>query len=448
MDNLETMVDRYIITAAEIGAQPNNKQLDAYERYAKEMGAEIVVVPMRGQHNSEEDVLHDRFNQYMVTNNYILCKGIAVRDFGVKAQNINPLTGLRRFGSVGSSMIVGSPKQHLEFVANSANNDPRAVMSTGACTFPNYKEKFRIGKIGLADHRQGAVLVDVEDDGTYHFRQIQNNTDGSFISLGRRYFPKGRSKQIRADTLVVGDLHDAQKDMVAYKKTLDMIGDLKPKYVVLHDTFDGYSVSHHDKGKLMTRGRKSKLGQTSLYQELRNTGSTLTEILEHGPKDMQLILVKSNHDEVLDKYLEDVRFVGDAQNIELSVRLAAAYLDGADPLQEGIYLTHGQLPPQVKFLQRDSEFSRYGWHLSSHGDKGPSGSRGSKIGFEYSLGKAIVGHGHSPWIRKDVRSVGTIVRQDVDYAKGSAGNWCATNAVIYPGGKCENLNIIKGRYKA
>ena len=411
------MVTRqYLITGAEYGARPNHKQLDSYEQYAKENNAEIIIVPIEGQWRNLP--LHERFDKYTIAKDYTICKELQIKDFGIKVQNINPLTGLRRFGSVDTSMIVASSKQNLEFVANSASYDPKAIMSTGLCTLPNYREQFRIGKIGKADHRQGAILVDVEKDKRYKFI-------------------KGDIRDFH--------LHSKQMDMDAYNTTLDMIRYLKPKNIVLHDVFDGMSITHHDIGKLITRGRKSNIGATNLYNELEHLGGILNEIYNTS-NNANVYIVKSNHDETLDKYLENVRFVGDSQNLELSIRLATGMLDGKDPLQYGLKLVGAKLPRKIKFLQRDSELKRYGWHLSSHGDKGPSGTRGSKASFEYSLGKAIVAHTHSPYIRKDIRCVGTLERMDVDYTKGSTGAWSATNAVIYKGGKSELLNIFDKKY--
>src|SRR6056297_2711759 len=112
MESLEEMVNRFVITAGEYGAKPNHKQLDAYEKYAAMWNAEIIVVPIEGQYKDQP--LHDRLQQYTVANEMKLNDNLSIRDFNVRAQQINPLTGLRRFGN---SMIVGSPKQHLEYVA-------------------------------------------------------------------------------------------------------------------------------------------------------------------------------------------------------------------------------------------------------------------------------------------------------------------------------------------
>ena len=439
------MIQRYIVTAAEIGASPNHKQLNAYEKYAEDTGAEIIIVPILGQYRDGE--LAERFNNYTVARELSLGKKVGIRDFGVKAQQINPLTGLKRFGTVDKSIIVGSPKQHLEHVANSSKNEPKAVMSTGVCTLPNYKEDFRIGKIGKADHTQGAILIDVDKQtNLFYFRQAQNIGDGSFIDQGIKYTGT-RKTPVRVDTVVLGDLHNAQIDQEAYDQSCDMINTLKPKHVVLHDVFDAYSVNHHDQGRFLLRASKANLGQLSLKDELYGLGERLHELASQGAKDTRYHVVKSNHDEALDKYLDECRFVGDSENLQLSVKLANAILEGKDPVREGILLTYGHIPTNLKFLDRDDEFNRYGWHLSSHGDKGPSGSRGSMISFDYALGKAVVAHTHSAAIRKNVFRVGALERFDVDYAKGSTGNWTTTNCVINQNGKAQLLNIYGGAWR-
>jgi hypothetical protein len=442
---LEEMIKRYIVTAAEVGATPNHKQLDAYEKYASETGASILIVPIVGQYRDGE--LAERFNDYDVTKDRDLGKNVGIKDLGIRAQSINPLTGLKRFGTVDKSIIVGSPKQHLEHVANSLQNEPKAVMSTGISTLPNYKEQFRIGKIAKEDHVQGAILVDVDTTtNLFYFRQAQNISDGSFIDQGIKY-TGSKATPVRVDTIVLGDLHEAQIDQELYDQSCDMINTLRPKHVVLHDVFDSYSMNHHDKGRFLLRASKANLGQLSLRDELYGLGERLHELASQGEKDTKYHVVKSNHDEALDRYLDECRFVGDSENLQLSVKLANAVLEGKDPLREGILLTYGHIPKNLKFLERDDNLNRYGWHLSSHGDKGPSGSRGSMISFDYSLGKAVVGHTHSAAIRKNVFRVGALERTDVDYAKGSTGNWTASNVVINPNGKAQILSIYYGAWR-
>jgi len=199
---------------------------------------------------------------------------------------------------------------------------------------------------------------------------------------------------------------------------------------------------------LTKNGHQFTNNETSLTNELYQLGETLNELLETGPKDMRIKIVKSNHDEALDKYLDEGRYGTDPQNLALSVRLANGVLDGKDAVQYGVQLTHGKLDKRIDFLQRDDDFNRYGWHLSSHGDKGPSGSRGSMPSFDYSLGKAVVAHNHSACIRKNVFRVGALEKTDVKYAAGTTNNWTATNFALYPNGRGQLLNIYNQSWGA
>lgn len=442
---LEEIVERYVITAAELGASPNHQQLNAYDTYAKENDAEVIVIPIEGQHKDGD--LADRFNEYELTSHKKLGKKIEIKDFKTKAQQINPLTGLKRFGAVDGSFIIGSPKQHLEMIANSNRCSPKAIMSTGASTLPNYKRNFRNGNIAHLDHRQGAVIIDAKKDSNrFYFRQVQNCADGSFVDMGVKYNPDGSTESVRADTMILGDLHITQMLPEEYDAACEMINTLKPKHVMLHDVFDAYSITHHDNGRQLVRAGKAGKGLLSLKDELYKTGEVLHELASQGHRDTVYHIVKSNHDEHLERYLDEGRYGGDAENLALSVKLANAMIEGKDPLLEGIKQTYGHVPKNIKFLDRDDEFERYGWHLSSHGDKGPSGSRGSLNAFEYSLGKAFVGHSHSAAIRKDIWRVGTLCTPEVAYAKGTTGAWSATSGVIYPNGKAQLITSFGGEW--
>lgn len=443
---LESLVNRYIITGAEHGSLPHHPQLDALERYAKDNGAHIMVIPIQGQHRDMP--LHERFHDYdLVTDEKRrIHPKLEIRDFNVKAQQIRPLTGLRRHGQTNLSYIIGSPKQELEFAANSVKGMPKAIMSTGVATRPNYKHN-RIGMIGKEDHVQGAIVVEVDDDNNYHFRQLQSSSNGSFIDLGKLYTPKGKCKQVGADTLILGDLHCWQRDPVAYRCALEQIKYLKPKNVVLHDVFDAFSITHHDIGRHLYRGQKGMKGMLSLRAELEDLSEVLREICATTGKGT-VYVVKSNHDEALNIYLDSGRFIGNPDHLELTVQLAHDYICGDDPVKRGVEIVGGNLPKNIKFLQRDDEFKRYGFNLWFHGDKGPNGSRGSLPSLEYSLGKGFVGHAHTAGKFRQMWRVGTLQHMNPDYAKGSPSAWTHTNGVIYNNSKAQLINTVNGRWKS
>jgi hypothetical protein len=441
LDEIVAKEKIWILSAAEVGAKPNYGQLSAMETYAKRTGADIGVIPIVGQHFDAK--LHPDFEKYTIlSSNYRLNKHISVRHQSIRSQQINPLTGLRRFGQTNHSFIVGSPKQQLEHIPNSPKYYPKAIMSTGACTLPNYMQN-RIGLIAQDDHKQGGVIVKLFEDNTFIFRHFTCAKDGSFQDYDTVYKPDGKTAKERIDTLIVGDLHYNMLSTEAWNGTVGQIHDLKPKYIVLHDVFDGASVNHHERHKVVSR---SKSVAPTLAQELGDLHDGLHELLSHAPKDAKIYVVKSNHDEFLDRYLEEGEFVKDYPNAQLGFQLAHAMSRGHCPLHYGLEVVKGKLDKRIVFLERDDDFRRFGYLLSMHGDKGPRGTRGNMVGLEYSVGKGFVAHDHSAAIFRDVYRVGTCSDLNPSYTKGSPSNWTRTNGAISSQGKPQLLPIIQHRY--
>jgi hypothetical protein len=431
----------WILSAAEVGAKPNYGQLSAMETYARKNNATVGIIPIVGQHWDAK--LHDDFIKYdIIASNYKLNKSIYVRHQNIRSQQINPLTGLRSLGQTTHSFIVGSPKQQLEHVPNSPKKYPKAIMSTGACTLPNYMNN-RIGLIAQDYHTQGGIIVKLFDDDTFIFRHFVCSKDGSFQDYDTSYKPDGKTTKERVDTLVVADLHYNMVSSDALAGTIKQIHDLKPKHIVLHDVFDGASVNHHERHKVVSR---SKCDVPLLHSELVELHFGLNQLLQECPKDTKIYIVKSNHDEFLDRYLEDGEFVKDYPNAKLGFELAQYMSQGYCPLQKGLELVRGKLDKRIKFLERDDDFRRFGYVLSMHGDKGPRGTRGNMIGFGYSVGKGFVGHDHSAAIFRDMYRVGTLSDLNPSYTKGSPSNWTHTNGSISNQGKPQLLPIIGTRY--
>jgi hypothetical protein len=443
--DLEEMIKRYVVTAAEIGALPNHRQLDSIEEYAKKHDAEVLIIPVEGQNSNDMD-LHERFNNYRVVCNHDLGDKIQIKSFNPKAQQINPLTGFPRFTATDKSTIIGSTKMHWLTVPNSNKNSPRALIATGVCTQPNYKNN-RIGLIGQYDHQQGGVVVEVDTEtNEYQFRQIKSISDGSFIDAGEKWTSTGYAGRVRPDAYVLADIHVAEMLKPLYEASIEQINFLKPRKVIIHDLFDAKAISHHDDKKSLTRAKKAMLGQLDLTEELRYTGEILHELASQGAKDTEFYIVKSNHDEHLDRYLEEGRYVKDPHNHLIALKLAQAKLEGLDPVRAGIELTYGHVPDNVTFLQRDDELKVRQRQLGFHGDKGPSGSRGSMRSLESSLGLSVTGHGHSPWSFQGADRVGTHSDPNCDYAKGSTGGWLSSNVAIYPNSRTQHINTISDKW--
>jgi hypothetical protein len=240
----------------------------------------------------------------------------------------------------------------------------------------------------------------------------------------------------------MGDYHCRENNPAVLAATEEMIKELKPKNLVLHDFFDGYSISHHDQGRNIRRSQKADL--LNLEDELYDCGAHLQN-LRNLSKDMKIYLVKSNHDEVIDRYLDEGRFLDDPQNMRIALDLAIAKHDGLDPLKEGIESTYGKVPG-VTYLARTDNLKRFGWQLANHGDMGANGARAGPAGLEKANSKQIVGHSHSPKIMRKFFQVGTSSNLMLDYNRGPS-SWLNTHAVLYAHGQPSLINIIEGQWK-
>jgi len=234
----------------------------------------------------------------------------------------------------------------------------------------------------------GGIVVEIESDQIFHFRQVQFNSRGAFIDFGVEYHAD-YSKQAPAAAMVLGDLHCADLDEDAYSQSISMIKDLNPKYLVLHDVFDGKSISHWTREKKVYRAAQFSQGFLSLKDEIKSLVERLNELADTADK---IVIVKSNHDEFLDRYLEDGRYIKEPYNYAYAAQIVANMVQGKDPLQWACEDCGLEQPEKFMWLRREDDFKIAGIQLGAHGDKGGNGAKGSTRLMESGYGDSISGH--------------------------------------------------------
>lgn len=444
----------YVITTAQRGALPNWEFLKSLETYCQHNNAELIILPTNGRYPSstkadQEEVLHPylQANFRNVDHDLKLNSKIWIRDFPVKAQQMIPLTSWGRFVQYDRSAIMASPKLMQRCYPNSNQDLPKILMSTGAVTRPHYKNN-SWGEKAKLDHRYAAIVVEVKDEETYHYRQLNSLVNGTFYDLGIRYRGEETPSKEPVDALVLGDVHVGVTDPKVVDATYRLIEELEPKHILYHDLCDCYSVNHHHLNDIVLQAQKSRNGEDSLFDEAKAVGQYLTEMVARSPKKTKHLVVKSNHDEAIDRYLREGRFAQDPQNLRFAAELLINAIDEEkDTLERAVELAHRKLPKQVKFLQPDKDFKIRGWQLASHGHYGPRGRRGSVRSLEGVMGRGIVGHFHSPQIFRDIWVAGTSTRLDLHYTRGHPSDWLQAHVVLSPNGKPQLVNIIDGEYR-
>lgn len=383
--------------------------------------------------------------ELIITEDIQLNSNLYICSIQTTAKQVNPATGLARIGQINGSFIYASPKQMLKLSSVSNTKLPHAIMTTGAITKPNYHaDKYmskRTDYIADNDHKLGALIVEVEDDQVFHFRQVQFDENGSFCDMGKMYSVSG-VKNYSPAAIIPGDWHSGETDPQVSKAVRELIIKLRPEKVIIHDVFNSMSVNPFEEFNDTLKCRRAEAGKLDIKAEIEQVALDLNMFAKMVK---EVVVVKSNHDEMLTKYLSAGKYQHDHINLRIGLQLSLAMLEGRDPLQEGVAKSGMAMFPNIRWLRRDEDYKIAGIECGAHGDKGPNGSRGNLTAMENSYGKSVTGHSHTPGIQRDAWAVGTSSYLQVVYNIGPS-SWLQTLCIVYKNGQRQLINIIEGKY--
>lgn len=454
---------RFVITTAVSGQKIHTGFLASIRTFCKKNRAKLIVLPSHDPAHNLDNEIEWHFDPSILDDKIVfedtrLNSNIYISGIRVTAKQINPITGLAEISQTEGSFIAASPKQFLEYDSVSANKLPHARMTTGACTLPNYKtgkgNSLRTAFLAEHQHTIGAVIVEIQDDNIYYPTQIQALGDGSFCHYGYEYSPKKvrELKGIEAPVLVMGDYHAGEQDEPTVGAWIDVINSLGVQEVVFHDMFNGASVNPHEEEDIMLRAERARKGLNVMSNELFIASHEIDRIL--GLKTVKKgIMVKSNHDDMIDRYLRKGKYIKDPMNYEfcteLSANLIAASKQGIkkDFFKTGLELTKNpKHAGKITWLTTDDDYIVGGVHLGAHGDKAANGARGSIKGLSKSYPKGVIGHSHTPGIFKNMFQVGTTGLLRQGFNKGPS-SWVHTSCLVYRNGQRQLINSINGNWR-
>lgn len=433
---------KYLITSYTQGSEYDKKFFSALELYADYNDAEIKILLTASDYKQDKGLVWSELVPYLVQKDESLNDSLLLLDIRSKASTLDPTSGLDTIANYRGSLVIGAARHCFKSVPRSLkhNSSPRGIWCTGSISEPSYN----VNKGGLKAndlHKKGALIVTIEDNNIFHIRQISWNGE-SFYDLTEEYTYNTAKLNKFPSAVVLGDLHPPFTNSGVLKATKKLLSSLNAGAVIYHDVFDAASISHHVEGKNLTK--VSVFNQLpSLKEELRITHKTLKEIYNASPNSDHFI-VRSNHDEHLDRYLDEGRFMKDYVNSELALDIASAKLGGTNALQYALQVTNGALPHV--FMERDDTLTISGIECSNHGDYGANGKHGSdkQHGLAFS-GKIVTGHQHSPSITPYGNVVvGTMTDLSLHYTNDSGtSGWLNTHAIIYPDGNITHIHLIK-----
>src|SRR5258708_30670210 len=128
--------------------------------------------------------------------------------------------------------------------------------TTGTVTQRNYIHK-REGNIAEFHHIYGALLVEVNSNGNWWVRQL-NQDEGTGTLQDLKVLVKDGviiDKDARVESVTHGDLHGVFADPQVVEASLAMVDALQPKNQFLHDVMEGAAVNPHQ-GRYQTNHEK------------------------------------------------------------------------------------------------------------------------------------------------------------------------------------------------
>lgn len=458
----------YVIAAAQNATPVHEKFLKSIETYCEVRNAELMVVPFRYRNptsiwSSNEEKFEwwdSKISEFLVNDHIKLNSNLRLMGhIPITPTAVQPLSGFDSITGTDSG-IFGHPSVQLKTVPTPANEIPKILSTTGAITVENYTDS-KIGHQGSFNHSFSALVVEIKGD-LFFMRHIHGNKDtGHFYDLDKLYTPSGVKDGQRAEALITGDIHaefhSPDVEEATYTNSDSIMNTFRPKHWVLHDLEDFYPRNHHHANNDVIAFSKHHFGRDNVEESLQKSADFIDA---HSRKGMTNIVVKSNHDEALDRWLIEANPKQDPENAVFyhylkyhqykSIRPTDVGFNCFDPFefwcknpesQKGLRNSSSTI-----FLKRDQSYTVCDIEVGFHGDRGPNGSRGSIRSFSKIGPKVVIGHSHSPGIFQGAYQVGVSARSNLSYVSGPS-SWLQTHCIIYPDGSRTLLHVIKGQWK-
>lgn len=447
---------RYVFTCAQNNTSVHADFLSALLIFCKRNEAELVVGGITynktGFQNSHKDADKIRWADEVLP--YMLDKSVEVApdlvwcgELNILPTAVRPLSGLESYCRHASG-IVPHTKVALSSVPRVKGAPPKFMYSTGAVTKRNYIEQ-RAGQRASFHHVFGALYVEINDSGEWFARQLIANNKGEFYDIDTKYTARG---WVIADRPVIainwGDLHAECIDNDVRKGMGNMLETLRPHWQFVHDVSDFRARNHHNIKDPYIRAAQTGTPEDSVELGLRRTAGMLNALAAINKKYGMVVVVHSNHDDALTRWLREADYREDPVNARTFLKLQQVVYDkiACGELPYDYSLLGIALRPylrdvdHVQFLSPDETFkicessAGEGIECGMHGHLGANGRRGNPLEFTRLGCKCNTGHTHCAGIVDGVYTAGVSCPLDMGYNRGATG-WSHSHIVTYANGK-------------
>lgn len=454
---------KFVFTSAQNNTYVHNKFLLSLEKYCEINNAELVVGTYKYntngfQNTSKEDVWFDpKIRKYINNDSLYIADGLLwCGELNILPTAVNPIAGLHNYTNRDSG-IIPHAKVQLESLPTPKNEPARMMYTTGTVTQRNYVD-MKAGQKASHHHVFGALVVEIDEDGDWFVRQLVGETEsGCFFDLEYYYTPEGLGcggDPCCVEAVNWGDIHQAKIDPVVAEVSWsgkDSIMDiLQPEHIFLHDVLDQTRRNHHNIKDPYFRFKMQQCGTECVKEEVRQTAELIASMNNRGSK---IIVVESNHDLALQKWLKEQDYKTDPVNaiffLEMQLATYEAMKNNEDfSVFEYACKSTTEGLDNVTFLKTDESYTICGdIECGSHGHNGNNGARGTLRAFQMQGARFNIGHSHSANIKDGVYQAGVSGKMDMDYNLGGS-SWSQSHIITYSNGKRTIVTLKNGKWRA
>jgi len=408
---------------------------------------------------------HSLINEFVVHDQVRIGDGLAFcAEANTQPTAVRPLSGFTTY-TRNRWGVFPHVKVALESVATMKHERSKQIMTTGAVTLPNYI-RMKAGVKAMHHHVCGAVLVELLPSGEFFCRHIlaTDFEDGSFYDLDCHITRDGVSVGHRVEALTYGDIHEDKIDPVCAKATwgydpvtklpttnperMALCDFLRPNYAFYHDLYDQQRRNHHAIEDIYFRYRMHLSGYDSVEDEIAGSAAFIRATARD---ETMTVIVESNHDQALIKWLKTADYRKDPANALFFLRCQLWVYENLSHTSNPGVLQHVLrelgIPADTVFADEDNSFPICGGiECGMHGHLGTNGSRASPMQFAKAGARSNTGHTHSPQIIDGAYVAGVSGKLDMGYNKGLS-SWAHAHIVTYANGKRTILTMsASGRF--
>lgn len=469
---------RLILTCAQNNTRVNEKVWASLLQLSDHYGADLWVATFAynkgayGQHavkretyspNDEDLWYADEVRPHIMDERVEIAPGLVwCGEMNIQPTAASPLSGLDNY-TRRKSGIFPHVKVALQSVPSLANESAKMNYTTGTVTLRNYIQK-KAGQKAEFHHVYGALLVEVNSDGHWWCRQLIADRDGCIQDLDVRVDGDRLKTGCRVEAITWGDFHSAHLDPTVRQLGWggvdgpsmgpmlhpNMLDTLRPKEQHVHDLLDFYARNHHDRKDPHRMFRRHIEGKDRVEAEVEEAARVLSELERPW---CQTVVVDSNHDQAMSRWLRETDYREDPLNAVFFLRAQLAQYEAIAAGDDRFHLLEWAArrygaPERVRFLREDESHVICGdIECGMHGHLGPNGGKGSPRSLARMGRRANTGHTHSAAIFEGLYVAGTSSKLRLGYTAGP-GSWSHSHVVTYPNGKRAIVTMYGGKWRA